>query len=786
MLKPEEIKKRIDESRKSQEWIDARLGRIKKLDGPTRTIGQRAVGFDDKGPTVSGLDEYHFNNRALTNFQSLDEPQLTQLAKAFFPKIGDVVQAAISLQECLPYQVGFNRKTYRTSGHKDLILARKREVLAGLVTILRGLDEDLPWIAAHAAYLVEPQWWLLGNAVGSLLAASLDAGTPTAKQVDSILRESAAGTHEIGTMGRHITNAFLCSKNPDGWRFVEGMLLAAQRQEGLRQSILESIDVALPEPFRHMLKVIIDNNLVRFSSTVRAADVWLSLRFDSQSAKYIADTLESLSRLLNDELARKRALQSDAAEQAFLALWSIAFEDADASIAPAAKALAHANPEMRLAGLHHLSLLGLNETYPHIAAAVDDPDLRVACYATAIASQVLQGRTREVAVQPVRGEAEGTWSMFLHSNKLSCPAEDASGIFDRLVRLFERLPAKPIETEPLLWPWMRFSASKSTAADALPLALEGRSPSALLPYLDDMPPDKREWTALQLGHQKQLDAPSRDALLRLLGDASPTVRDRAVMMMKRAKIQSSDLAAIEPLLSRKASDLRRGIINMILSLEDVQVMESAARLTASRTAPVRLAGLELLSRMREAGRSPSKVLELAEGYRNTRKALDREDLGYLDKLLEAEVKTYTLDDALGLMDPTKRTPPSLPVDRKARLVTPAAIELLRTFDGLVHEHREANVKTKPQYGESQEMVLGAVTHFQNLFSPYDYHPPDRKPVLRPREDLPLHEVWFAAYERRPKAARDADGLELARAAIAGALCLGVKCEHLQEVRGIAI
>ena len=46
------------------------------------------------------------------------------------------------------------------------------------------------------------------------------------------------------------------------------MLLAAQRQEGFRQSILESIDISLPDAFRHMLKVIIDNNLVRFSSTV--------------------------------------------------------------------------------------------------------------------------------------------------------------------------------------------------------------------------------------------------------------------------------------------------------------------------------------------------------------------------------------------------------------------------------------------------------------------------------------------------------------------------------------
>ena len=615
MLKPEEIKKRIDESRKSEEWIDARLDRIKKLSGATRTIGQRALGFDDKGPKVSGLNlnEHQFRNRVLGNFKELDEAQLTELAKALFPKIGDVVQAALALQECLPYQVGYARKAYRTSGHKELILVRKREVLSSLVTVLLGLDEDLPWIAAHAAYL-EPQWWGASNAVGSLLAAALDLGTATAKDVDSILRESAAGTNEIGTMGRHITNAFLCARNPDGWRFVEGMLLAAQRQEGFRQSILESIDIALPDAFRHMLKVINDNNLVRFSSTVRAADVWLALRFDSQSARYIADTLETLARLLNDESAREQAIQNDVAEEAFLGLWCVAFEDADASIAPAARILAHPRPEMRLVGLHHLSLLGLNETYPHIAAAVDDPDIRIACYATAIASQMLHGRRRQVKVEPNPGEAEEpSYSQFLQSDKLSCPAEDAGGIFDRLARLFERLPAKPIETEPLVWPWMKFSPSRSTAADALTLALEGRTPSALLPYLDEMSPDRREWTALQLGYQKQLDTPSRDALLRLVGDASPSVRERAVNMMKRVKICSNDLSAIEPLLSRKASDLRRGIINMILSLEDVVVTESAARLTASKTAPERLAGLELLSRMREAGRIPPRLPSSPQG-----------------------------------------------------------------------------------------------------------------------------------------------------------------------------
>ena len=82
MLKPEEIKKRIDDSRKSQEWIDARLGRIKKLNEATRTIGQRALGLDDKGPKASGLHEFQFHNHILRNFKELGEAQLTELATA--------------------------------------------------------------------------------------------------------------------------------------------------------------------------------------------------------------------------------------------------------------------------------------------------------------------------------------------------------------------------------------------------------------------------------------------------------------------------------------------------------------------------------------------------------------------------------------------------------------------------------------------------------------------------------------------------------------------------------
>ena len=43
--------------------------------------------------------------------------------------------------------------------------------------------------------------------------------------------------------------------------------------------ILETIDEAHPQAFRRMLRLILEENLVRFSSVVRAVDVWLGLPF---------------------------------------------------------------------------------------------------------------------------------------------------------------------------------------------------------------------------------------------------------------------------------------------------------------------------------------------------------------------------------------------------------------------------------------------------------------------------------------------------------------------------
>src|ERR1051325_9935122 len=100
---------------------------------------------------------------------------------------------------------------------------------------------------------------------------------------------------------------------------MEKFLLAAQREEGLRQVILETVDEAHPQAFRRMLRLILDHNLARFSAVVRAFDVWLGYQWDSVSAGVVNETIRKMLMYLEDDAARAAALKGKDPEQAYLA-----------------------------------------------------------------------------------------------------------------------------------------------------------------------------------------------------------------------------------------------------------------------------------------------------------------------------------------------------------------------------------------------------------------------------------------------------------------------------------
>ena len=72
-------------------------------------------------------------------------------------------------------------------------------------------------------------------------------------------------------------SAVFVSENKALVEMAGKLLLAAQRQKGLRQQICETMDGGTQENFDYMFKIIYDNDLIRFSSVKRALGVWTGL-----------------------------------------------------------------------------------------------------------------------------------------------------------------------------------------------------------------------------------------------------------------------------------------------------------------------------------------------------------------------------------------------------------------------------------------------------------------------------------------------------------------------------
>ncbi|HRX87031.1 MAG TPA: HEAT repeat domain-containing protein [Phycisphaerae bacterium] len=447
MSDPEVIKKRIDARRKCKSWVAHRIERMADLDATTRTCAAMLLGYRaDKGDYVGRARGGVLRSRGAWGLIRLDDAECIRLGERLFPQFADAFRAAWGLFDLLPYPFACRRLPFRAPGRPDLQRVRRLSFLSNLVLAFEGLDEDLPWIATHAPYL--PPFFGADD-IGVLLAGAISLRDSRAEAIKDVLYASADGRSEVGEMGYHVLYGLLCGDCPECWEYVEKLLIAAQRQEGLRQSILELIDISHPEAFRRMVRLIVDRNLVRFSSVVRAADVWLDLQLDSQSQRFVHDTLQSVLEFWDEPQACKRALAGKDARAVYLALWSIAVDSAPAMVPLATELLRRRQPEIRFAALQMLGMLDLAEAYAPIISAVDDRDERVAVRATQMAHHELHRRAAHQAVEEGKGIDDLEMQPLVHQYLYYCrpvPPRGSGDLFERLERLLGRLPAKSAKT----------------------------------------------------------------------------------------------------------------------------------------------------------------------------------------------------------------------------------------------------------------------------------------------------------------------------------------------------
>jgi HEAT repeat protein len=753
MLKPEEAQKEFAKLQR-EDWVEARLSSLARLPATARTLGHALLGHDADGAARQWQRLQEERRQAAARLEKETPAMRRRLFAVLFPKLGDSVEAAWQLIGRLPYQTGHARKAYRISG-RQYVANRAANLLEGLSGGVSSFEQDITWWAAWAGHDTK---YGIAETMGILFAATIDAGGAVGDEVFETLCASCKNEHAIGVMGRHVTRALLASGRVEGWELMEKTLLAAQRQEGLRQTILEAVDEAHPGAFRRMLCVILEHDLARFSAVVRAVDVWFGFQWDSVSTGVVNKAIEQALLFLDDEASRAKAIQKGEGDDLHLALWAIAFEDADRAVPTASPLLTDKNVKRRFIAAHLLTQLRLPSAQKQLVRALDDEDLRVAWIA-------LSGM-QSYGFDDDSDEEE------------EAPAIGANDLFERLEKLLQRLPPKGTSLKPLVWPWMVFKVHPVNVHGFLAGSLGNRPPTLLIPHLKKMSGWDKTNVINLLAKQKKWDGQTRATLFALVGDSSAGVREQAVKALVKCKVEESDAVGLEALLMRKAQDLRRGVLSLLLQQKDAAAFASAERLLTAKDPSQRLAGLEILRELATAKRQPDKCRDRAAQFRKDRPRLTPEEEKSLAAIAEAADEKPTIDNALGLLDPAELTKPVAPKKRCDVRFTPAAVALLESLDALIHEHREDSVVLKARPTEQDP---------EEIYNPYAREPElsetpaEPKPVLLGQlhygfpwpdakfsadEDLkylPLAEIWQKWWNNRPKETRDKDGCEVLRA-----------------------
>ena len=666
---------------------------------------------------------------------NLTAGDVTWLIRTLLPELADSVVGTWSTLARRPYQQGGFRKPFRCPNSPATLAQVRGRWLLNTASLLGEYDGDIRWVAAWAPHLAN--WWG-GPDLGWLLAGAIDAGGPESDDVLDILKASAAGEHEIGQMGRHVTQALLSCNRPDAWEYSVKLLLAAQRQEGLRQIVLESVDEAHPHAFRRMLQVIRAENLARFSATVRALDVWFGFMWDGASAIKVNDVIDRVLLFLDDPGARAAALEERDAETVYLALWSAAFDDVEAAIPLAVPLLTAPQADRRFVGAHFLAQTTWTTAFPPLVDALGDRDLRVAA------------RALDACAIDLTGIVEGP------------------RLFDALEGLMARLPKRTHPVSALVWPWTGGKLEKPRVAAAMAENASAVPVERLLPYVRDLDASGRaaflrartgvpqRWDRRPAESPRPPLAPAiRAIVLDALGDASPDVRQVAFTALEGCPVLPDEVAILTDLLGRKPGDLRTGCLGRLRQLPGNDVLSVADVLMGDASDDRRVAGLELLRAEAESGHHAEAAVDRIRRYASARGLLSEAERLHVDAVLGRQ-QAATRDNALGLLEPSavRRWEPATP--KPIRLHTVGAAASIEALAALVVAHEHVEVDTR--WGE-RKLLLQAGSSYHRVSVSAAGGEESEHP-------FPLAATWKAWAQTREPALRDDDGLELLRALVA--------------------
>ncbi len=532
----------------------------------------------------------------------------------------------------LPYQTNYNRKAFRSKPSKTVLINKLNYFTRFLQFSRMGfcglsLQEHFQYSVYHP------------NANSIFLATVLhNAGT----MFDPLLDDIIQAEDEIGGISADIIKALLLSEDEKHWELVAKLLLAAQRQEGLRQTILEALDHSSLGALKYIINVVLENDLTRFSSVTRAVSTWFGLRWETPKKSVINRVLDLAQSLILNLKSVDTLLESKDNLEVLVALWSIGILDVDTA----------------------------NRKALDLVFASEDRNKKILALYFISTTE----KTNDALV-PYFIENLGKDYALDHWMAVNLPSTTLDNTtFDKLLNVAKNVTEKGTSFESKIFSWWSFTPGPTYFFQFLINSATEQQLELMATDFEAFPTEYREayirkvfpkHYSYSFYNYKQ----SQESKVRLKFDqnswkralARKAIYNRNELVMatglnifSKMHLYDADLEIAEDLLRRKNKGLRTALIHLIVKLPVDRLRHSTTNLITSKNVEQRIAGLEILTVLHDDNRQPDFIEQHIKDY-NQRPKITKNEQVYLDKFSDT-TEEYNFSNGFGVIDYNNLTP----------------------------------------------------------------------------------------------------------------------------------
>lgn len=448
------------------------------------------------------------------------------------------------------------------------------------------------------SYISVSEYWI---------QAELDRGN---KELEDILMDIIFGESAQTGLTISIIRGIFMSSNTRLHEALGKLLVAAKLQEGLRQAICENMDYGTAESFMTMFRVVKENDLLRYSSVVRAVATWTGLIANEESKIDRIQTKQLLliDTYLNDENARREALSSEDAMQIYLALWSYGFFDISEACTIMLDLAMTGSRHQRMVFGTYIRTVNLSKVYTGIVAKEfikkfsDELDT-MAVIMPSFMSDYQTSMVRCIYEDGKRYNGKIKKMEYAEIGKYFDSEEECLQMYAILMGILSGIPKKRLEIAPCVFPWNVAYLDRSAIIMRLAMcacALRDEEKiteiAAMIPEIDSSS-YSRDILLLFLIREPANDR-QRVILVDAVADKETYTRNSAAKLVKDMELSPENYVQLENMLKYKKSDIRETVLSILYKLDGDDMDSLIGRLLADSKEEKRTAGLDLLLQLK--------------------------------------------------------------------------------------------------------------------------------------------------------------------------------------------